>query len=67
MQLKAPVPIPILCEKVPPDLPGYLGRDYHGTISHIDANNLLAPHPNGAYLVRNSKSSNGDFHTLSLK
>lgn len=67
MQLKAPIPIPIICENVPPDLPSYLGRDYHGGISNVQANKLLEPHPNGAYLVRNSKCSNGEFHTLSLK
>ncbi|KAJ8962708.1 hypothetical protein NQ318_001105 [Aromia moschata] len=67
MQLEAPVPIPIICDVVPPDLPSYLGRDYHGTISHVEASNLLYSEPNGAYLVRSSKSANGQFHTLSLK
>ncbi|KAJ8926125.1 hypothetical protein NQ315_009982 [Exocentrus adspersus] len=67
MQLEAPVPVPIICDEVPPDLPSYLGRDYHGAISHIEASNLLSDHPNGAYLVRSSKSANGQFHTLSLK
>ncbi|XP_017775475.1 PREDICTED: beta-chimaerin isoform X2 [Nicrophorus vespilloides] len=67
MQLNAPVPVPIICENYLPGVPSYLGRDYHGDISHIEANNLLAPHPNGAYLVRSSRSANGEFHTLSLK
>ncbi|KAJ8978752.1 hypothetical protein NQ317_002157 [Molorchus minor] len=67
MQLEAPVPIPIICEDVPPDLPSYLGRDYHGMISHVEASNLLSSQPNGAYLVRSSRSANGEFHTLSLK
>ncbi|XP_018318711.1 beta-chimaerin isoform X3 [Agrilus planipennis] len=67
MQLDAPVPIPIICNEAPPDLPNYFGRDYHGNISHIEANNLLSCRPNGAYLVRKSKSANGEFHTLSLK
>lgn len=67
MQLAAPVPIPIISDEVPPDLPSYLGRDYHGAISHIRAQNLLNAHDNGAYLVRSSPSSNGKFHTLSLK
>ncbi|XP_018567197.1 beta-chimaerin isoform X1 [Anoplophora glabripennis] len=67
MQLEAPVPVPIICDEVPSDLPSYLGRDYHGAISHVDASNLLSGQPNGAYLVRSSKSANGQFHTLSLK
>lgn len=67
MQLKAPVPVPIICEIVPPDLPTYLGRDYHGTINHVDAARLLGRQPDGAYLVRKSPNSNGDFHTLSIK
>lgn len=67
MQLAAPVPIPIISDGVPPDLPLFLGRDYHGAISHIQAQNLLNEHQNGAYLVRSSRSSNGEFHTLSLK
>lgn len=67
MQLDAPVPIPIISNDVPPDLPSYLGRDYHGAISHVKAANLLSNQPNGAYLVRNSPSASGKFHTLSLK
>lgn len=67
MQLKAPIPIPIINEEVPNDTPVYLGRDYHGDITHIEANNLLISQPNGSYLVRNSRSANGQFHTLSLK
>lgn len=67
MQLEAPNPIPIISENVPADLPSYLGRDYHGAISHTEAAGLLYSQPNGAYLVRSSKSANGHFHTLSLK
>lgn len=67
MQLKAPVPVPVINQEVPNDTPAYLGRDYHGDISHIEANNLLSSQPNGSYLVRNSRSANGEFHTLSLK
>jgi hypothetical protein len=67
MQLDAPVPIPIISDEVPPDLPSFLGRDYHGAISHIQAQNLLGLHQNGAYLVRSSRSANGQYHTLSLK
>lgn len=67
MQLNAPVPIPIISDDVPQDLPNYLGRDYHGAISHVEASNLLSSHPNGAYLVRSSRSANGQFYTLSLK
>lgn len=67
MQLDAPVPIPIISDEVPLDLPNYLGRDYHGAISHIQAFNMLHNKPNGAYLVRSSRSANGKFHTLSLK
>lgn len=67
MQLEAPVPIPIICNEVPPDSPPYLGRDYHGLISHTYAVNILESESNGAYLVRSSKISNGEFYTLSLK
>lgn len=67
LQLEAPVPLPIISDKVPPDLPEYLGRDYHGCINHLQAANLLKLHPDGAYLVRNSECAKGQFHTLSLK
>ncbi|XP_076268356.1 beta-chimaerin-like isoform X1 [Rhynchophorus ferrugineus] len=67
MQLEAPVPVPILCNEILPDKPNYLGQDYHGPISHIQASNLLNSQPNGAYLVRSSKCANGEFYTLSLK
>lgn len=66
-QLEAPVPIPIICDTPPSELPPYLNRDYHGTISHTEALLLLSSKPNGAYLVRDSKISKGEFHTLSLK
>lgn len=68
MQLEAPVPIPIINnDNIPTNIPNYLGRDYHGSITHVEAANLLQKQPNGAYLVRSSRSSNGEFHTLSLK
>lgn len=67
MQLEAPVPVPVLCNEILPDKPNYLGQDYHGPISHIQASNLLSAQPNGAYLVRSSKCANGEFHTLTLK
>lgn len=52
---------------MPSDLPDYLGRDYHGSINHIEAANLLKPLQNGAYLVRKSECAKGEFYTLSLK
>lgn len=67
MQLEAPVPVPVICNEVLDDLPSYLGRDYHGAISHVQAAELLKDQPNGAYLVRSSRCANGNFHTLSLK
>lgn len=67
MQIAAPVPIPILCDEILPDKPSFLGRDYHGAISHVQASNFLNSQPNGAYLVRSSQSANGQFYTLSLK
>ncbi|CAG9764285.1 unnamed protein product [Ceutorhynchus assimilis] len=67
MQLEAPVPIPILCDDILPNRPAFLGQDYHGAISHVQASKLLNSHENGAYLVRSSRSANGEFYTLSLK
>ncbi|XP_050298911.1 beta-chimaerin-like [Anthonomus grandis grandis] len=67
IQLEAPVPIPILCDDLLPDRPYFLGQDYHGAISHIQAAQLLDTKENGAYLVRTSRSANGEFYTLSLK
>lgn len=67
LQLEAPVPFPVICDEVPPDLPDFLGRDYHGCINHVTAANLLKSLPEGAYLVRKSKCSEGGFYTLSLK
>ncbi|XP_030762568.1 beta-chimaerin isoform X2 [Sitophilus oryzae] len=67
MQLEAPEPIPILCDEILSNKPSYLGQDYHGPISHVQASALLNSRPNGAYLVRSSKCANGEFYTLSLK
>lgn len=67
MQLDAPVPLPIVSRDVPIDSPNYLGPDYHGHITHVDAANLLLEQPEGAYLVRRSRSAVGHFYTLSLK
>lgn len=67
MQLEAPVPIPILCDEILPNMPSFLGQDYHGPISHVDAAKLLNSQRNGAYLVRSSSCANGEFYTLSLK
>ncbi|XP_066151993.1 beta-chimaerin isoform X2 [Euwallacea fornicatus] len=67
MQLEAPVPIPILCDDIISDRPSFLGQDYHGPISHVEAADLLSSQDNGAYLVRSSRCANGEFHTLSLK
>ncbi|KAL1502021.1 hypothetical protein ABEB36_007234 [Hypothenemus hampei] len=67
MQLEAPIPIPILCDEIIPDRPSFLGQDYHGDINHVRASNLLNSQDNGAYLVRSSRCSNGEFYTLSLK
>lgn len=67
IQLEAPVPIPILCDDILTDRPSFLGQDYHGAITHVNASNLLSSQENGAYLVRSSKSANGQFYTLSLK
>lgn len=61
------MPLPVICDIVPSDLPEYLGRDYHGLINHVEAGNLLKPLPNGAYLVRKSRCAKGEFYTLSLK
>lgn len=66
-QLEAPTPIPIISNVVPPKLPPFLGRDYHGEISHIEAAALFESKSDGAYLVRSSKIANGQFYTLSLK
>lgn len=67
MQLEAPIPIPILNDNILDKVPPYLGRDYHGPITHVEAASMLEHQPNGSYLVRNSPSSKGKFHTLSLK
>lgn len=61
------MPLPVICDRVPSDLPVYLGRDYHGAINHIEAAKLLKPLQNGAYLVRKSERVKGEFYTLSLK
>lgn len=61
------MPLPVISDQVPSDLPDYLGRDYHGSINHKEAAILLHPKPNGAYLVRKSDCANGEFFTLSVK
>ncbi|XP_060516757.1 beta-chimaerin isoform X2 [Cylas formicarius] len=67
MQLEAPVPVPIICDQIIPYKPPCFGQDYHGRLSHVEESNLLHSQPNGAYLVRDSRSGNGQFYTLSLK
>ena len=41
-------------------------RWYHGSISRVDAENLLRVHKEGSYLVRMSESNKMDY-SLSLK
>ncbi|XP_074650424.1 uncharacterized protein LOC141905457 [Tubulanus polymorphus] len=53
-------------ERVDPNLPLKKQEWYHGSISRVDAENLLRVHKEGSYLVRNSESSKDDF-SLSLK
>lgn len=67
MQLDAPSPIPILCPRVLTNRPDFLGADYHGQISNKQAAELLENEGEGAYLVRSSPHSNGEFYTLTLK
>lgn len=67
MQLDAPSPVPILCSHVITNRPDVLGADYHGHISNKEASELLDNEGEGAYLVRSSPNSNGEFFTLTLK
>lgn len=66
MQLDAPSPNPIFCPRVV-IRPDYLGADYHGEITNKQASELLENEQDGAYLVRSSPNSNGQFYTLTLK
>lgn len=57
-------------KKVVPDYPvipkpDFFGDEYHGSISHIQAKELLKEE--GEYLVRRSSGENNNFFTLSLR
>lgn len=67
MQLDAPSPSPIMCSQIVLNRPDFLGADYHGQISNKQAAELLEDEGEGAYLVRSSPHSNGEFYTLTLK
>lgn len=53
-------------ERIDPKIPLELQAWYHGSISRIDAENLLRVHREGSYLVRTSES-NLDDYSLSVK
>lgn len=85
LQEEAPRPIPIKrnASKAIPDAPDFYGFEYHGVLSHKDAELLFCGKPEGSYLVRKSPkrknrasvegliadetSKNPDFYTLSFK
>lgn len=56
----------VMGEKVDPSVPLEKQGWYHGSISRLDAENLLRVLKEGSYLVRNSESSKHDY-SLSLK
>ncbi|XP_064474623.1 uncharacterized protein LOC135388771 isoform X2 [Ornithodoros turicata] len=56
----------VIGEKVDPSVPLEKQGWYHGSISRLDAENLLRVLKEGSYLVRNSESSKHDY-SLSLK
>lgn len=56
----------VVGEKVDPSIPLEKQGWYHGSISRLDAENLLRVLKEGSYLVRNSESSKQDY-SLSLK
>ncbi|XP_065829086.1 beta-chimaerin-like [Oscarella lobularis] len=64
LQRQAPRPFPVACHRPTPDRPSYYGSEYHGAITRDEAAKLLQM-TNGAYLVRSSMTSPGEF-SLSL-
>ncbi|KAH8281250.1 hypothetical protein KR018_002100 [Drosophila ironensis] len=81
LQLEAPDPCPIRCQRTLPLPPAkstaeavnannaacrLYGAEYHGMMGHLEAEQLLANARDGSYLVRRSPHSDG-YYTLSLR
>ncbi|RWS29350.1 N-chimaerin-like protein [Leptotrombidium deliense] len=65
LQLRAPTPKRVVCNKQILEKPSHYGREYHGIMSRDESNKLLI-NEDGRYLVRESSRTPGQF-TLSLR
>lgn len=77
IQLDAPAPHPVRCQRTLP-LPAtdalednnqavrLYGSEYHGVMGHLEAEQLLSSARDGSYLVRRSPKSDG-YYTLSVR
>ncbi|XP_014287385.1 beta-chimaerin isoform X1 [Halyomorpha halys] len=65
LQREAPEARPIQCSRTVEDRPVHYGAEFHGRLSHLEANQLLSA--DGDFLVRYSGSSNPPIPTLSFR
>ncbi|XP_046847399.1 beta-chimaerin-like [Xenia sp. Carnegie-2017] len=65
LQLRAPKPTRVRCERQIPDKPAYYGKEFHGLISREEADALVSI-KSGNYLVRERQKNPGSY-ALSMR
>lgn len=65
LQLRAPKPTRVRCERQIPNKPRQYGKEFHGLISREEADRLVSAQ-SGSYLVRESQKSPGSY-ALSMR
>uniref|UniRef100_A0A182Q834 Chimaerin n=1 Tax=Anopheles farauti TaxID=69004 RepID=A0A182Q834_9DIPT len=66
IQLDAPTPKPVPCERGEILGPTWYGQEYHGEMDHKACEEMLRDKPDGSYLVRRSPGAES-YYTLSLR
>ena len=66
LQMQAPTPTPILCQRSLSRRPRQYGPEFHGLLSRTEADQLMATSIDGSYLVRESLNP-PDSYTLGIK
>ena len=65
LQLQAPEPKPVLCQRNVPNRPSFYGLEYHGMISRQESEQLIG-NEDGNFLVRESNNPPGSY-TLAIR
>ncbi|XP_062584419.1 N-chimaerin-like isoform X2 [Saccostrea cucullata] len=66
LQLQAPKPKKIVCQREIPGKPPFYGKEFHGNITREEADVLLSSEGDGSYLVRKSERA-ADAYTLAIR